>query len=115
MPFSMMVSAQECTPADITLSSQVEADDFQTNHGPCDRVTGEFKIEGDDISILSGLSELTEVRYLNIWNNPQLESLAGLGALTYASTLHIYNNPSLTDMQGLTVLDESRRAARLGQ
>jgi hypothetical protein len=100
--FPEIVSAQDCTPADITLNSQADVDSFQANHGPCDTVTGELKIEGDDISSLAGLSELTEVWHLNIWNNPQLGSLEGLDAVTYASWLHIANNPSLTNLQGVT-------------
>ena len=101
-----IVSAQDCSPADITLTSQADVDDFQANHGPCDRVSGELKIEGADILALSGLAAVSEVRYLRIWNNPQLQSLAGLDALSYASTLHLHNNRLLTDLQGLTALDE---------
>jgi hypothetical protein len=101
-----IVSAQDCSPADISLSSQADIDGFQTNHGPCDRVTGELKIDGGDISGLAGLAALAEVRYLRIWNNPQLQSLAGLNALAYASTLHLYNNPLLANLQGLAALAE---------
>jgi hypothetical protein len=40
MPFSMMVSAQECTPADITLSSQVEVSGNQRNQRGWDQRVG---------------------------------------------------------------------------
>ena len=40
--FSPPVYAQDCTPDEITLSSQAEVDNFQVRHGPCDTVT--FKI-----------------------------------------------------------------------
>ena len=61
MIFSAPASAQDCTPDDITLSSQAEVDNFQVNHGPCDTVTGDLKISGNDIVDLSPLSALTTV------------------------------------------------------
>lgn len=92
-------------PADITLVSQVDINDFQSNHGPCDHVTGELRIEGENISNLSGLSELKQVHYLYIWNNPVLANLQGFTALNSVSRLHISRNPVLADLQGFAALD----------
>jgi hypothetical protein len=104
MSFPMTASAQDCTPADIALVSQAEIDNFQSNHGPCDHVTGELRIEGENISSLSGLSELKQVHSLYLTNNPVLTDLQEFAALNSVSRLHISRHPSLTDLQGLAAL-----------
>ena len=53
--FSGTVWAVDCTPHEIVLSTQAEVNDFQLNHGPCDRVLGHLTIEGHDIQNLNGL------------------------------------------------------------
>ena len=94
--------AQDCQPQDITLSTQAEVDSFQASHGPCNRVVGELKIEGEDIVSLSGLSDLTEIRNLKIWQNPQLPDLTDLAGLQTLSSLDIVRNPLLTNLEGLS-------------
>jgi hypothetical protein len=98
--------AQECTPADITLSSQSEVDDFQANHGHCGRVTGELRIEGPDIVSLAGLSDLQQVQKLYITNNTVLTSLQGLSKLDSAGSVYIAYNESLVSLAGLEGLVE---------
>ena len=36
--FCSVLWAQDCVPNDITLNTQAELDNFQANHGPCDRL-----------------------------------------------------------------------------
>ena len=81
MSFPMMASAQDCTPADITLASQADIDDFQSSHGPCDHVTGKMRIGGEDILSLSGLSALQEAGNLFIEDNPMLVDCQGIVTL----------------------------------
>ena len=105
MSFPMMASAQDCTPADISLVSQADIDDFQSNHGPCDQVNGELRIEGEDISSVSGLSELKNVHSLYLTNNPMLTDLQGLAALDSVGTIYIAYNSSLASMMGLEAVE----------
>jgi len=107
MSFPMTASAQDCTPAGIALVSQAEIDNFQSNHGPCDHVTGELRITGEDISSLSGLSGLVRVggNGLQISNNSALESLDGLESLhTVLGEFTIQDNPVLKNIDGLSAL-----------
>jgi hypothetical protein len=87
MIFSAPASAQDCTPDDITLSSQAEVDNFQVSHGPCDTVTGDIYISGDDIVALSPLSALTTA-----------------GGDVFGGGIHIYKNTALTNLNGLSAL-----------
>jgi len=109
--FSAPASAQDCTPDNIMLSSQAEVDNFQVNHGPCDTVTGNLGISGNDIVDLSPLSALTTVRGdffsggIFIWGNTALTNLNGLSALTsVGGYLEIFNNTALTNLNGLSAL-----------
>ena len=118
------VLAQECVPADITLSSQVDVDNFQANHGPCNRVSGELSVEGDDILInnaslsdLSALSGLETVAHLlEITWNPDLSDLAGFSNLTgvgigggMMSGVLIENNAGLQSLNGLSTIQAASR------
>jgi len=105
MAFSSPVYAQDCTPDDITLSSQADIDNFQANHGSCDRVVQDLTIEGNDILNLDGLSALTSMGGdLKIERNSGLINLDGLQALSRVGSLSISNNAALTDVAGLTAL-----------
>ena len=97
--------AVDCTPADITLASQAEVDNFQANHGPCDSVANELRIEGEDIVNLAALSGLITIRDLNLRHNAQLAQLDGLSALTELSGLWLTGNDVLLNLQGMTALE----------
>jgi hypothetical protein len=56
-----MLSAQNCSPADITLNSQAAIDDFQSTYGTCTTITGNLTIEGNDIVNLDGLQNITSI------------------------------------------------------
>lgn len=101
------LSAQDCSPADITLANQSEIDAFQTDHGPCSRVVGNILIgHYGDIVNLNGLSELETVEGdLSIQNNFELIDVAGLGSLTrVGGKLHFYGNDKLPNLNGMSSL-----------
>ena len=104
--FSAPVWALDCIPENITLTSQVEVNDFQADHGPCDTLTGDLDIIGNDIVDLSPLSALTSVGGgLGIRYNTALTNLDGLSALTsVGGGLGIVNNTALTNLNGLSAL-----------
>jgi hypothetical protein len=114
MAFSAPVCAQDCTPDDITLSSQAEVDNFQANHGPCNRVLnvltiggGNLNGEGSDIVDLDGLSTLNRVGRLDISNNAELTNVDGLTALNKVDVwFHIGWNEELRNLNGLSGLSE---------
>ena len=93
--------AVDCTPDDITLSSQAEVDSFQTEHGACDRVVGSLVISGPDITHLDGLASLTSVFWLQLVGNPLLDDLLGLSSVTDLTIIDVFNNASLTRVDGL--------------
>ena len=58
--FSMQVSisAQPCLPDGIVFTTQAQIDSFQINYPNCKEITGGARIQGTDITNLSGLSEI---------------------------------------------------------
>src|SRR5210317_756635 len=106
--FSSPLMAVDCSQPDITLNSQAEVDNFQTNYGgggTCDNITGNLSISGADIHSLTPLSALTSVRYgLGIEFNPSLTNLSGLSNLTSVGGLYINNNSALTSLGNLSAL-----------
>jgi hypothetical protein len=91
-----------CTPWSIYLGTQADIDNFQSNHGPCDRV-GMLTIRGEDVVNLNGLSALTGVGGLNIELNPLLTLVDGLQALTSVDAwLLIRWNERLRALDGLS-------------
>jgi hypothetical protein len=102
--FSTPVQAQECSPADIELSSQAEVDSFQDSHGPCHRATN-LTIRGPDIVNLDGLADFTEVSgRLSIYGNSQLTNIDGFPALVSVGKLDILSNDVLVAIDGLNAL-----------
>jgi len=105
-----LVFAQDCTPSEIELTSQLEVDQFQVNHGPCDRVLQNLFITGEDIVNFDGLSDLTAVLGdLKIENNPSLKTIDGLVNLQSAGSLSISNNLLLVTVDGLSGLTDIDR------
>jgi hypothetical protein len=91
-----------CTPWRIYLDTQAEIDNFQSNHGPCDRV-GMLTIKGEDVVNLNGLSALTGGGGLSIEFNPLLTLVDGLQALTSVDAwLLITSNQQLRNLDGLS-------------
>jgi len=97
--------AQDCTPQEIELTSQLEVDQFQANHGPCDRVLTNLVIRGEDTVNFGGLLDLTSVLGdLRIEHNPSLKTIDGLANLQSVGGLIIWFNPSLLKIDGLSSL-----------
>jgi hypothetical protein len=109
-----LANAQDCAPLEIELTSQLEVDQFQSNHGPCERVLQNLIIRGDDIVTLDGLSDLSAVLGdMKIENNPSLEMLDGLANLQSAGSLSIQFNSSLLKIDGLSSLTTVERSLLL--
>jgi hypothetical protein len=105
LTFPALAFAQDCTPREIELTSQLEVDQFQANHGPCNRVLQNLVIRGEDIVNFDGLLELTAVLGdLKIENNPSLKTIDGLENLQTAGSLSISNNLLLVAVDGLSRL-----------
>jgi len=105
--YSANLIAATCTPDDITLNSQTEVDEFQTNHGPdCDTIVGNLRVGGNDITNLIGLFGLTQVgNDLSIYYNSALTNLDGLNNLSaVGGNLGIGDNDALLSLDGLNSL-----------
>jgi len=101
--------AVDCVPDSITLTHQVDVDNFQTNYGPCDTVTGTLSIQKPPVVLtptltdLSGLSDLVRVGNLNIFALNLLTNLDGLSGLeTIDGFLAIRWTKELIHIDGLT-------------
>ncbi len=92
-----------CLPAGITFSTQAEIDNFLYNYPYCSEIEGDIVINGDNITNLSGLSEITTIGGdLSIHLNPGLNSLAGLNnVISIWGNLWIEENDVLTSLSGL--------------
>ncbi|MEZ4955021.1 MAG: CARDB domain-containing protein [Saprospiraceae bacterium] len=87
-----------CT-GDVILESQAEVDAFPG----CEIIEGQLVIEGGDISDLTPLSSLKEIRkVLVIRNNSNLLTLNGLNNLTTIGGLAVVNNPLLKNLLPLS-------------
>ncbi len=103
------LSAQNCTPGNITLTTQTQIDNFQTIFGPCNTVTGNLVIQDnndgiDNITNLAGLSNVTSIGgYLNIRYNGQLANLDWLENVTFIGNgLYFSYNDQLANLAGLS-------------
>lgn len=108
MLFTGTLQAQFCGDGEngIALRTQQEVNDFQTAFGPCDRVRSFLDISGDDISDLTPLGDLVEIRgNLLIWGSPALHSLQGLNNLQLVYQL-IISQTRLEDLSGLDRLSQ---------
>ena len=118
-----------CSTMSFSPASQAEIDTFQTDYGPCDRLTGSLTVEGlQDVTNLDGLEGLeTVLGHVLLAGNPQLVDTRGLfflrevgtflkidanplleeffgGNLTAIGSLILSNNASLTRFTGLDTL-----------
>ncbi|HFA50018.1 MAG TPA: hypothetical protein ENJ95_13500 [Bacteroidetes bacterium] len=85
----------------IVLNSQAKVNTF----GNCEVIDGNLAIIGEDITDLSPLSSLIEVKgSLNIWSNSNLTNLEGLNNLSSVGGLTIRSNPLLENLLPLSNL-----------
>ncbi len=95
----------DCSPDEITLSSQADIDDFQDDHGPCDRVVGLLDIDGENIENVNGLSDLIQVGNLRFLFTSELSDLSGLANLTTVDGFLFFTDcDALTNLNGLSSL-----------
>lgn len=102
-----------CPLTYLTLSTQAEVDAFATNYPNCTNMITSLDIDGDDITDLSGLSQIEAFDYgsIRIQHNPVLESLDGLGPLTLTGVtaqITITGNPllsSISSLEGSTIFE----------
>ena len=96
----------QCPGNSITFSTQAEIDNFAINFPNCTVVQETLEISGNNISDLSGLSQITTVEnVLTIHNNPILQNLNGLEDIQLGTssspTIFVFENGSLTNLDGL--------------
>ena len=71
-----------CLPEGITFTTQEEIDNFQVNYPNCTEIAGHVTINGEDITNLNGLDQVTSIGgSLRINYNSMLTSLEGLDQL----------------------------------
>ena len=107
---SRLAVAVDCTPNDITLSTQAEVNDFQANHGPgCDNIVTSLTISGASITDLSPLSGLTTMSWASklVISGTGLVSLSGLQGLQNVHWFELLNNTALTDVSALSSVVEA--------
>ena len=91
-----------CDQGKIVLTSQSSLDNFSEIYGNCSEIEGDLEISGSDIADLQQLESIEVVRGdLIIWNNPILETLVGLSNVTSVYGLAIWQNASLKNINGL--------------
>ncbi len=98
--------AQDCHPASIHLTRQQHVDQFQADHGPCNRISSQLIIRGFDISNLRGLSALTAIGGdLFIEDTDKMTDLSGLSSLkTIGGEVGVFHNFGLLSIDGLESL-----------
>ena len=96
----------DCSHDNITLSTQLDINNFQSTYGNCDRISGDLSIDSTEISNLSGLLNIESITgSFYIWYNNNLVNLDGLSNLkTIGRDLQIYNNDALTSVAELSNL-----------
>ena len=96
-----------CLPEGITFTTQEEIDNFQTNYPGCTEIEGFVAINGNEITDLNGLNNVTQIGGHLIIGGPigannALTSLTGLENLTsIGGDFTVMDNPVLTGLEGL--------------
>lgn len=105
-----------CLPyGDYYFTKQSQLDNFLADYGVCDTIFGNIYVRGEDITDLSGLTNVkTIVGTLSVSGNPRLKSLDGLENLStvlyylaiggFGAPFGETENDSLTDLTALTNL-----------
>ena len=85
----------------LTLTTQAQVNAFNYTE-----VTGDLEITGADISDLSPLSGVTTIGgWLNIWQNPLLQTIDAFNSLTsVGATILIDSNGAMTSFTGFSAL-----------
>ena len=97
----------QCPTGIVKFQTQEDIDNFIIQYPHCTEIEGNVTIEGDEITNLNGLSNLTSIGgYLQISFNGLLENLNELnGIKSIGGDLNIYNNNQLTNLEGFNLLE----------
>ena len=109
--YSLGFGQTTCLDQGISFGSQQDIDNFNFEYPDCVHVLGDVTIntmeQFGDIVDLEGLSQIIQLKSLNIADNPNLSSLNGLHNISHINgELSIFNNDGLTDLSGLSSLVE---------
>jgi hypothetical protein len=128
--FSTQFLLANCPTAAVALSTQLQIDAFATTYAGCTEMPFDLWIQGNDITNLNGLANLSAINgnlqidncanltnfsglqnigYIggnfDFYNLPNLQSCAGLESLAFVNgQISIKNNAKLVDFQGFTTL-----------
>ncbi len=96
----------QCPPGAVTLTSQVEIDNFIVKYPNCTEISENLTISGAGITNLEGLRNLRTLKaQTNIVHNTDLTSLNGLRNVKNADRIWIANNAVLSSLNGFTSLE----------
>ncbi|MEZ4963182.1 MAG: FG-GAP-like repeat-containing protein [Saprospiraceae bacterium] len=104
MEESFTTGDNTCLSSGITFSTQAQIDAYATNYPGCTEILGNVTIQGNNITNLNGLSQITLIDgNLLIQQNPNLSNLNGLQNLLFVNEfLGIYVNNTLDDISALS-------------
>lgn len=98
------INAQSCLPNGIWLTNQQEVNDFKFFYPNCKVIEGDLRIFGDDVTDLSPLIGVTEVKGTLDVECPALTSLSGLSNIKTTGGLYLAGNALLTSLAPLSKL-----------
>lgn len=104
LPF--LLKSQSCFEDGLSLSNQMDADNFLLNNPNCSIIEGDLNVFFSTLEDLDALQNIKEIRgNLIISDSPNLTSLIGLRRLnTIGGSLIVSDNNSLHDLSGLDSL-----------
>ena len=96
----------QCPTSSNFFNSQDSINVFPTNYPNCHTFVGDISIQGNDITSLANLSQITSITGdFTIFNCDQLPTLTGLNNIqSIGKELNIYENDLLTSLDGLNNL-----------
>src|SRR5690606_19272606 len=92
-----------CPTGDFTFTSQAQIDDFGTTYSHCTDITlGNITVQGNDITNVDGLSNVTSATgNLTVENNSQLTDITGFANITsIGGNLKFEHNTATTSLSG---------------
>jgi len=101
----IIATCNTCPTGNLVFTTQSQIDNFATNYPNCESLNVELRIEGSNITDLSGLSQIKSMsRKLTIQNCTNLVNIDGLDIRfrTHESYIIVKNNPNLETITSLT-------------
>ena len=109
----MSLAGQNCGQ-NITLRSQAEIDNFVTNNGTCTSI-GTLRLEGNDITNIDGLSNITSIGNFFAEQVPNIENFDGLSNLQTVNNMLFNGSPKVTNLDGFSSLTRINQELRLSR